>query len=370
VTAVTFTLTDQDGRSGSCSVEVVAPFQFGVTAAVESNSGLAVSGLTKESLTIVNGDLILDDAWVAAHGNSFDRLWVKGHCVMKASTPITGTNSYIQGRPFSTPGSPPYTAIVHARSTGRPVTAVLNLFNSVVTAVQPDVNIVSMSGERLGTIERNIVELGSDLINVWDNDKARVRGNLLRRPTFWDRDAKHETDTRRPWWSHNDGYQNNGGSGAVFIGNTVDMHCDPVFGNPETLIANGYPNLDYGCCVMLSGSNRAFVGADVWGNRFHGGVIHVQMPFQSASNPAETGNSWEVHHNGHTLTHPYSGGVRQFVAWGWGKGPTTASVHDEYLLAEGNVPTAIRGSAIPAAVLQGSATPSSGQYITMRTVAT
>jgi hypothetical protein len=363
VSAVTFTLTDQDGLTGSCTVEVAAAFQLGTTAADVSNTGLAVENLSTGNLTIVNGDLIVNNAWVAANGSVIDKKWIKGHLIYTASTPVTVRNSVIQGRPFT--GAAPYDAIVRARSTSTPVTAVLSLFNCVVTAVQPDVGIVSMAGERLGDIERCLVELGSDLIDIWDNDRARVRGCLLRRPVFWANDPKHTNDGSHPGWSHNDGIQANRGNGHQYIGNTIDMHCDPNFGDPAVLAAGGFPNLDWGGNIMLTGSGGLFQNVDIWGNRLLGGQVHIAMPYQNASNPNETGNSWNVHHNGHDLPHAYSGGSRQFVRWGWAKipGGGVSSVHDEYLLSEGNVPVARRGQVLPAATLQGSATAASGQFI-------
>lgn len=330
-----------------------------------ANTGLNVLGLSTADLTVINGDLILDNAWRAANGAVGNRLYVRGHLVMTATTgPITIQNSLIEGRTFS--GTPPYEAIVRARRGDAPTSAVLNLTNCRVTCVQPDVGIVSITGERLGAIERCHIDLGSDLVDYWIPSIPKIKGCLLERYSFWANDPKHTNDSAHPGWSHNDGIQHDGGSdGGYIIGNTIDMRAADGVGDVAVLTASFAPDRNWGGNILMTPGHGNITNLKIQGNYLMYGEVHIGMPTQGGG--FDSGNSWDVSGNFHNdRAHGYVAGSlwsHQYVRWGYPMGMPTSSVHDNYFMDDSNVSvTALRATALPTPTLIGGAT-ASGQYI-------
>jgi hypothetical protein len=359
--AVMVKVTDSTGAVGTAttSCTITDGFVLGETKPSAANTGLAVLGLTTSDLTVVNGDLNITPAYMASNGNTLDRVWVKGHVVFTGTAPFTISNSVIQGRTFT--GTPPRTALVYARSTSTPTTAVLNLTNCKIDPVQPDVDIVGVSGERVGKLYRCDIARGSDLVNYWGSNPD-VQGCYGHDFTFWANDPKHTSDGSHPGWSHNDGVQSNGCASGTIIGNTIDMHADPTYGDAVTLIAGGFPGGAWGSAVMLTGS-VSYVHCDVKKNWIGGGQAPICMPVQSSGAFEDGGCVWEVSGNRfYSLPDPYSTNQRQLIRWGYPKGPLPASVHDNVFTSDTTIPTALQGTTLPTAVLVGSAN-QSGQYI-------
>jgi hypothetical protein len=338
-----FTATDPRGRTASASPQV---FTTG-----------PAPGLI---LTVVNGDVTINDAWIAANGNTLDRYWIKGHLIFTASVPFYVTRCIISGRAFPTPGSPPRTAIVHARSVSTPVNAVLHLTDTEVYPVQPDVNIVCLSGERIGPLTRVNLHGGSDLVNTWRGNPLRMESCWVHGFTFWANDTKHQNDPSRPFWSHNDGAQSSGCIGGYVRNSLFDMRADPRFGDYATLAAS-FPEGAWGSAIMLTGSDGYF-DIEISGNWFGYGQAPVAMPLQSGGAFESPLSKWDVHHNVFwALPDPYGTSDYQLVRWGTGKGPLPSSVHDNLFTGHPPIPLQRRGTQLPGAVTIGSG--QSGQYV-------
>ena len=97
-----------DGASfDDLRVYVRDEFTTGTSEPTASNTGLKVNGFTTADLTITrssaNGDLLVDDAWVASHGTTqtirgvstkvIDKIWVKGFLSFTATSPVLFVNS-------------------------------------------------------------------------------------------------------------------------------------------------------------------------------------------------------------------------------------------------------------------------------------
>jgi hypothetical protein len=364
ILSTTVTVTDTTGATGSrtATCTIGDSFVRGETEPTAANSGLGVNGIAPTALTVINGDLNITPAYMASNGNTLDRVWVKGFVTYTGTAPFTISNSIVSCRSFSTPGSPPRTAAIYARSTSTPASAVINVINSQIYAFQPDVNIVGFSGERIGVVERNDISYFSDLINHWGS-RPQVYGNYLHDFTFWDNDDKHATDGSHPGWSHNDGDQTNGCIDGEWIGNAVHMLAATGAGAYSVLAAS-FPEGRWGSAFMLTGSTGYIVNAKIQKNWIYGGQAPICMPYQSSGAFEDGGCSWDVSGNRFcSLPDPYSTSQRQLIRWGWGKGPAPASVHDNVFGNGSEIPSALRGQPLPAAVLVGPATATGGQYI-------
>jgi len=381
----TATVTDSSGNVGTASKTVTIlddAFVLGETKPIASNTGLNVLGLTTGNLTQLNGDLLITPSGATCNGNSvpvvnntIDKVWVKGHVVFTGNVPFTISNSVIQGRSFSTAGSPPRTAMVYARSTSTPVTAVLHLTNCEVFPIQPDVNIVCTSGERMGLLTRCNLYRGSDHGNWWGSS-LRMEGCYVHDFTFWTNDSKHANDGFWPNASHNDGGQTNGCVDLWAFGNNFDMRADPDYGDYEELIsssspAGGFPGGAWGSALMLSCSAGYCTNAKIKKNWFGYGRNPVMMPYQSNGAFADGGCSWEVSENRfYALPIGYGSGrsSRHLIAWGATLGPLPASVWGNVFTNDSTIPANLRGTTVPAPVLQGTAGAVTSQYISRVTV--
>jgi hypothetical protein len=347
---VTFTATDPRGLAGSASCWY-DPFRLDIDRPI---TGLDVLGLTRADLTVINGDVTITNTSPA----SLDRLLIKGHVRFTASIPRTLSNSIVEGRPFPTPGSPPLTSIVYARSVATPVTAVLNLTNCVIDCVQPDVNLVCANGERLGKCTRTRFMNGSDLVNYWGS-RVWMEGCDVGPFTFWANDQKHKDDASRPFWSHNDGVQSTGCVDGIVRGCLFDMRANPNFGHYSTLAAS-FPGGKWGTAVMLS-PKLPVVNFGVWKNWFGYGQAPVSLSYQTAADGYNTGHSWDVSGNRFfALPDPYGTSDYQLIRWGAEMGPLPASVHDNVFDNDPALRAGLRGLSLPSAVLIGSGP--SGQY--------
>ena len=345
---ITLTATDPRGLSTSGSVWY-DPFRLDIDRPI---TGLDVLGLTRADLSVINGDVTITNTSPA----TLDRLLIKGHVRFTASVPRTLTNSVIEGRPFPTPGSPPLGAIVYARSTSTPATAVLNLTNCVVDCVQPDVNLVCANGERLGKLTRTRLANGSDLVNYWGS-RVWMEGCHVGPFTFWANDSKHANDASWPGASHNDGVQSNGCADGIVRGCLFDMRANPDFGDYATLISR-FPGGRWGSAVMLSPTGGRFVNFKIQKNWFGYGQAPIALPFQSGG-AFNTGHSWDVSGNRwFALPDPYGTNDHQLVRWGYEMGPLPASVHDNVFEGLG----ILSGRALSSAAVIGTPGPSA-QYV-------
>jgi hypothetical protein len=361
---VTATVTDAGGHTGSATATCTISDTFvrGETEPTAANTALGVLGLTTADLTVINGDLNITPVWMSANGNTLDRVWIKGFVTFTGTVPFYLTNSIVSGRSFPTAGSPPRTALIYARSTSTPISAVINVINCQIYAFQPDVDIVGLSGERIGVVERNDISYVSDLINNWGS-RPQVYSNYMHDFTFWDTDDKHANDGSHPFWSHNDGAQANMCINGEWIGNSVHMLAAPGAGAYSVLAAS-FPGGAWGSAFMLTGSTGYIQGAKIWKNWLYGGQAPICMPYQSSGAFEDGGCSWDVSGNRVcSLPDPYSTNQRQLIRWGCGKGPLPASVHDNVFGTGPEIPVALRGQPLPAAVLVGPATAAGGQYI-------
>lgn len=358
--------------------DVTAAFTTGTTEPTAANTGLNVNGLTTADLTVTstssNGDLLVNDAWVASHGTTqtingvatkvIDKIWVKGFLTFTAKTPVLFTNSQFEGRRFT--GAAPIDAVIHARSTSTPIGARVSFQNCKITVVQPDVGLTTAAGERLGDMIRCDLSRGSDGLDYWNPAAGqRVWGSYFHDFSFWAHDPKHTTDPTNPGWSHNDYIQSSGGDGLDIFGNAFEVHAAVGVGDVATLTASGFPNRNWGSAVALTAGSGHITNAQVRSNWFRGGQVHVFLPTQNTG--IDFGDSMTVHHNRHDFgLHgygPFSGSFsKQFIRWGFPMGPAVTDMHDNVLLSEANVPANLRGTLLPSAVLIGGRT-STGQYI-------
>lgn len=359
-------LTGNPKLIGLAGLSGVGLLSTGFAEPTAANTGLNRTGLTTTDLTVVNGDLTIDDTYVSNNGTTIDKLWIKGHLLFTATQAVTLTNSYIQGRTFATAGSPPYEVIVRARRTTSPVTAVLNLLNCVVTCIQPDVGLSGLAGERLGYLHYCDISLGSDGADYWNPAVIKALGSYFHDYTFWANDPKHTTDSQHPGWCHPDMIQNsgNGGGPGYVIGCSFDIRAHPTYGDVETLKAGGFPSRNYGCGVMMTPSGGHIQNMDIHDNWFRYGEVQVCMPQQNGS--FDNTNSMQVYNNKHNYPHgygPYSGNYSmQFIRWGYPEGPLPADVYNNMLLNDANVPAAKQGTLLPIAANTGG-TGSTGQWM-------
>lgn len=341
---LTVTAVDPRGRSATASCWY-DPFRLDLDRPT-SFTGLNVLGLTRNDLTVINGDVTITNTSPA----SLDRLWIKGHVRFTATIPRTLSNSVVEGRPFT--GSPPLTSIIYARSTATPASAVLNLTNCEIDCVQPDVNLVCANGERLGKLTRTSFRNGSDLVNYWGS-RVWMEGCHVGPFTFWANDPKHSNDAAHPGWSHNDGVQSNGCANGIVRGCLFDMRANPNFGDYSVLAAS-FPGGRWGSAVMLSPSNGVFTNMIIHKNWFGYGQAPVALPVQSGG-AFNTGHSWDVSGNRwFALPDPYGTSDHQLVRWGAQMGPLPASVHDNVFDNDPALRLELRGTQLPPAVLVGS----------------
>jgi hypothetical protein len=350
MTRLTFTATDPRGVSSTASIWY-DPFRLDIDRPI---TGLDVLGLTRADLTVIAGDVTVTNTSPA----NLDRLLIKGHVRFTATIPRTLSNSIVEGRPFPTAGSPPLGAIVYARSTATPATAVLNLTNCVIDCVQPDVNLVCANGERLGKCTRTRFMNGSDGVNYWGS-RVWMEGCDVGPFTFWSNDQKHKDDASRPFWSHNDGVQSNGCTDGIVRGCLFDMRANPNFGHYDVL-ATSFPGGRWGTAIMLS-PKTPFINFRAQKNWFGYGQAPIALPFQTGG-VANSGNSWDVSGNRcFALPDPYGTSDYQLIRWGAEMGPLPSSVHDNMFDTDPALRLGLRGLALPGAVLVGSGP--SGQYM-------
>jgi len=337
---------------------VAVPFIYGTTRPDTTNTGLAVNGLTTADLTVAGTpDLTINDAYVTAHGSTLDKLWVKGHINFTASSPVTITNSQIEGRAFT--GTAPYDAIVHARSTSTPVSATLSFTNCVIKAVQPDVGICTAMGERLGHFDRCDLSLGSDIIDFWwttgDSGTKSIRGCYLHDFSFWANDPKHTNDSVHPGWSHSDAIQMSGGDNILIEGNNIQHFAASGVGDYATLVGTGnYTNGAYGGCVMITPSGYTVTNLNIKNNWIHGGEGQIHLAVQSGGS-YNSGNTMTCTGNRHGVdahaAGPYSGNYNH-IFYVWDNGMTSQAPTDVVSGAvydtTPDVPAALRGTPLPA----------------------
>jgi hypothetical protein len=324
-------------------------FVLGTTKPDASNTGLNVEGLTTADLTVVNGDLTINDAYLSA-GGQLDRLWVKGFVVFTASSAVTVSNSLIQGRTF-TAGSPPYEAIIHARNTSKPASVRINFTNCKITCIQPDVALSCASGERTGTFLRCDVSLGSDLLDYWNNPPD-VQGCYLHDYSFWANDPRRTNDSQHPGWSHNDAVQNSASDGGFVYGNNIDMHAAVGVGDYNVLIGTpGFENATYGTGVILTPTAGNVTNMVIENNWFHGSQGGpVNLGYQTGGS-YNTGNSMTVFGNRFGLDMhaggPYSGEYN-YVVVTWYNGMTSqdpaAVFYNNIYANDTTVPSQLRGT--------------------------
>jgi len=354
MTTIVFTATDQNGLVGTATCEVNSAFVSGETKPTADNTGLNVLGLGWSDLTVIDGDLNITNALADANNNVFDKYLVNGHVYFTANRPVTLKNSVVRGHTFSTPGSPPRSAIVYARSTATPSTALLHLIACEIYPIQPDVNIVCVSGEKVGVVDRCNIHGGSDLINYWGS-RVQVYNSYLHAFSFWADDPKHTNDGQFPGWSHNDLIQSNGCVDGIVFGCNMDVRANPNYGGYDELVAGGFAGGVWGSGIMLSGSAGYFVNFKIQKNWFGYGRNPVMMPLQSGGAFENFGCSWEVSGNRfYALPRAYSTSSRHFIAWGLQKGPVAASVFNNSLTTDSTVPSTFRDTLLPSAITQGS----------------
>ena len=362
---VTATVTDSTGATGSAtaSCTIGESFVLGQTEPTAANTGLNVLGLTEDDIPaarIVNGDLTVNDAWVTANGSSPTRWWVKGFLNFTATTPVKFYNSVFEGRTFT--GTAPREAVIRARNGSAPVTATISFENCLLKVVQPDVGISTAAGERLGSFYRCDISGGSDLIDYWAPAVPDVLGCYLHDYSFWANDPKHTNDGSHPGWSHNDLIQNSGSDGADVRGSALWCYAAPGVGDVAVLEAGGFPDRDWGTSIMLTPSTSRITGFMAEENWVYGGQCPICLPLQSGGS-FNNGNSWTVRNNRHgDLPHKYGSNSRQLIRWGNTMGPAAGSCSGSVFLSTPGVPAALRGTALPAAVLQGN-NDSSGQLM-------
>jgi hypothetical protein len=337
-------------------------FILGVTEPTAANTGLNVLGLTTANLRVIVGDFTINDAYVAANGPLIDRVWVQGFVNFTATTPVTISNSYLSARTFT--GAAPREAVVRGRNGSAPLNALISLVNCKVAPIQPDVDVSCVAGERIGMTYRCDFSMGSDGVDWWNPCAPNARGCYFHDYSFWDDDPKHTSDGSHPGWSHNDMIQNSGSDGGVVWGNSFDIRAAVGVGNVSTLTAGGFANRNWGSAVALTPSNP-ITNAIVRDNWCRYGEVQIFLPFQTGGS-ANTGNSWQVFGNRHDYgVHAYGSSPnynKQLIRWGALIGPQPDDVYGNVWLSDANVPVALRGTLLPAAILQGTLS-STGQYM-------
>lgn len=345
------------GASSSPFNSAPDSFVIGTTKPTAANTGIAATGLSTGSLAVVNGDLTIDDAYLSAK-SPLSKLWVKGSVLFTASTAATLTDCYIEGPSGFTAGSPPHEVCVRARSTSTPTTAVLNLTRCTITCKQPDVGLSSAAGERLGTLTRCDISLGSDGLDWWSNAPL-VYGCYIHDFTFWAHDPKHTNDPTHPGWSHNDAIQFNGNmAGGYIVGNNIVQAASTSYGDFSTLSsqydANGY----WGRCVIMTPNAGNVTGLQITDNWMLGGDSQVYLAQQSGG-AYNSGNSFTARRNRHSyaMHHwgPYGGSyVGNIYVWDNGMtAQTTTDVVNSTNLFDTDqaTPANLRGTSIPPVTL-------------------
>jgi hypothetical protein len=329
-----------------------------------ANTGLQGAGLaTSDLTTVIAGDLIVNDAYVAANGTTLDKYWVKGFLVYSATSTVTMTRSQVEGRTFTT--LPVYSsdgaasgvqAVVHCRKTG---SGLFNMQACNVWPSQPDVNLTSFQGEHVGSLDRCYSKWGSDIVDYWSPAVPNVTSCCFEKMTFWSNDPKHTTDGSKPGWSHNDCVQNSGSVGGKILGNTLSAYLSNEFGNwtdlrdGNTLAGTGavagHPDLNWGSCVALTPSTSPITNLEAGWNWYHGGEVHLQFPSQTGG--STTGQSLNSHDNRHDLGQfPFS--TAPHYAYQHNRGTdqyslTAAMFGTDFYMDTLNVPSAMRGQPIP-----------------------
>jgi hypothetical protein len=356
-------------RVGNLGAVPPPGFILGVTEPTAANTGLNVQGLTTANLRVIAGDLTINDAYVAANGSLLDRVWIQGFVNYTATTPFTISNSQIEARTFT--GSAPREAVVRGRSGSTPLNALISLVNCKVFPIQPDVGISTVAGERIGLIQRCDLSLGSDTVDWWPPCVPNARGNYFHDFSFWANDPKHTSDGSHPGWSHNDHIQNSGGDGSMVWGNSFDIRAAVGVGDVSVLTAGGFPNRNWGSGTIFTCSAAHTTNNVVRENWYRYGEVHCFMPYQGDG--FDDNNSWQVYGNRHDYgAHAYGSSPnyqKQMIRWCAITGPQPSDVYNNYWLSDANVPTALRGTLLPAAQLSGGLT-TSGQYLVRYTSGT
>lgn len=335
-------------------------FTLGVTKPIADNTGLNVEDVAIGDLYIYNGDLVINDSWIALNGNSKDRWYVKGHVTFAANTDFTFTNSYFPGRVFT--GAAPSSAVVRADSTQ--TTGHLDLINCRVTCIQPHVDISTIAGKRIRKVHRSHIDLGSDSVDCWDPSEADIIGCYFGPMSFWANDPKHTNDPQHPGWSHNDHIQISGvkpGARIRVRGNNFDIRMATGVGDVNNAAFQAFsPSRAWGCGVMMT-PGTGHIYCDVSDNWYSYGEIHISLSYQPGLSN-NTDNSVKVNGNRHDMnTHPYGGDAYQIIRGGLQMGMTPADITNNTWSDDVSVPVALRGQPVPAPIIQGSG--ATGQYI-------
>lgn len=232
-------------------------FVLGVTRPDASNTGVAPG----TRLTVVDGDLTMST------GQTYHDLDIHGfvHGAPAASL----INSRVRGRGtgYLAPG------LVN----GGAGTSGMRISRCTLKPDVPRFFLNGFDGSHC-VIDRCDISEVCDGIHSTSDDTV-VLGSYLHDFSFFDGStgSDHADDPFHPGWAHVDGLQALGGRSLRFVGNTVRMYISRAVGTPQTALAGGYPDGNYGNGVTISPRLGRVSGFDISRNWFSGGDVVLQV---------------------------------------------------------------------------------------------
>lgn len=167
---------------------------------------------------------------------------------------------------------------------------------------------------------------------------VNILGNYVHDLSFFNTSQDHASDSRFPYWTHNDCVQISYGDAIRVEGNNFQAYYSPIVGTPSAA-ASAYPNRNYSNGISATTYSGRITNCSILNNWFEGGEIGIQIPAQGAG--YDTGNSVTIRGNRFGADqHPYGNSYQQ-VRWTTSIGAVTfaQNIYDSVP----SVPAAVQG---------------------------
>ena len=325
----------------------VPAFTMDTTRPDQYTTGLAVTGLRNQDLTLHDGN------WtISTNGAVIDGYLIRGLVDIPASN-VTLRNCKIVSRTITS-----FTWDALVRSSGSN-----NLIENCEFTQYDDTQTPAKDNSVYYIVGAKVTG-GSCTVrrcNIHDvNDTLYVTGGTLTAAGNYCHDLSFRTDdadqsgSSPANWSHNDGCQIMGGSNHNIHGNNFDMRFSTVTGMNSTINPSPPPaTQNYTNChgILLQGKNNSVTGVVVDSNWFAYGVICVL-----ASGGTFTGNTATVSNNRFTPNQAVQFSIYQQMSndpnTSWTLSSTATNVYSD----DADTPLAWRGQPIKAPTTSGTTT--------------
>lgn len=240
-------------------------FVMDTTRPSQTNTGLAVNGLSYNDLTLYGGDMT-----ISTDNTVVDGMLIRGLVNVTANN-VTFRNCAALSRTVTS--SPRY-AVIQSQGTGTVIeNCEVSCLDDSQTPAKDNTTYIINGGIKVisGSAQVKRVHI-HDVIDAgyFTGGTVEASGNLIRALTFKTDDA-NQAGSSPAYWSHNDGFQLMGGNGHYIHGNSIDMAFSTRTGssstNPEGYNAHGM--------LVQSNGGSPMTGVKIEYNWFRGGVVCI-----------------------------------------------------------------------------------------------